>query len=349
MDDSSETEIRASEAETTDVLTVRELNDRIAAVVENTPDLHAIRCIGEVTDLSESNAAVYFSLTDGEAELPCMLWRNRYRHMDLELDDGLEVIVEGDLDFWTEGGTLDLKPWEITVAGEGDRAAALQRLRAELEARGWFDDEHKQRPPQFPERVGVVTSLQGDARYDIQNAIHDRDPTVDLVIKDANVQGERAPESIANGVHHLDRNEDTDVIVVGRGGGSDSNLLAFNTETVAEAIFTAETPIVTAVGHTEDRTIADRGADVAAITPTAAGEYVVESREEFVEGRLEPLEQGLDAAYEAFEREHEHERRLKAAREAREVEGIPRTYYKITIVVLVVLLLVVLGLWLGVV
>jgi len=109
---------------------------------------------------------------------------------------------------------------EVIVVGDGDQAAAVERLRSELEERGWFDDEQKQRPPAFPERVGVVTSLRGDARYDIQNAIHEQDPTVDILIKDATVQGSDAPTSIANGIHHLDRSEDVDAIIVGRGGGA---------------------------------------------------------------------------------------------------------------------------------
>jgi len=145
---------------------------------------------------------------------------NRYRNMDVDLEDGTEVILEGDIDYWVEGGKIDLKPWEVIVVGDGDQAAAVERLRSELEERGWFDDAEKQRPPAFPERVGVVTSLRGDARYDIQNAIHEQDPTVDILIKDATVQGSDAPTSIANGIHHLDRSEDVDAIIVGRGGGA---------------------------------------------------------------------------------------------------------------------------------
>ncbi|MFC7164933.1 exodeoxyribonuclease VII large subunit [Halospeciosus flavus] len=270
--------------------------------------------------------------------------------MDVELEDGTEVILEGDIDYWTEGGKIDLKPWEVIVVGDGDQAAAVERLRSELEERGWFDDEQKQRPPAFPERVGVVTSLRGDARYDIQNAIHEQDPTVDILVKDATVQGSEAPTSIANGIHHLDRSEEVDSIIVGRGGGSDSNLQAFNTERVAEAIFTANTPTVTAIGHTDDRLIADQVADVATITPTAAGEYIVNSREEFFPGEVKPLAQQLDAAYETFQQEHEHEQELaEAVDEAAVPEGLPPVYYKAAIAVLLVLLLAITGLWLGVI
>ncbi|PAU81525.1 exodeoxyribonuclease VII large subunit [Halorubrum salipaludis] len=350
MADAPDTERQAVEPDAREVLSVSQLNDRIASVVQDTPALNGVRCIGEVTDLHKNSTALYFTLTDGEAELPCMIWANRYREMDADLEDGTEVILEGDIDYWVEGGKIDLKPWEVIVVGDGDQAAAVERLRSELEERGWFDDEQKQQPPAFPERVGVVTSLRGDARYDIQNAIHGQDPTVDILVKDATVQGSNAPTSIANGIHHLDRSENVDAIIVGRGGGSDSNLQAFNTERVAEAIFTANTPTVTAIGHTDDRLIADQVADVATITPTAAGEYIVNSREEFFAGEVKPLAQQLDAAYETFQQEHEHERELaEAVDEAAAPEGLPPVYYKAAIAVLLLLLLAITGLWLGVI
>ena len=350
MADASDTAQRDTRDSTPEVLSVKDLNNRIASVVEDAPALNGVRCIGEVTDLHQNSTALYFTLTDGDAELSCMIWANRYRKMDADLEDGTEVILEGDIDYWTEGGKIDLKPWEVTVVGDGDQAAAVERLRSELEERGWFDDEQKQRPPAFPERVGVVTSLRGDARYDIQSAIHEQDPTVDILVKDATVQGSEARTSIANGIHHLDRSEDVGAIIVGRGGGSDSNLQAFNTERVAEAISTANTPIVTAIGHTADRLIADHVADMAAITPTAAGEYIAKSRNEFLASEIDPLEQQLEAAYETFEQEHEHEQELaEAVEEAATHEGLPQVYYKAAIVVLVLLLLLITALWLGVI
>ena len=349
MADASDTERQAVDPETGEVLSVSQLNDRIASVVEDAPALNDVRCIGEVTDLHQNNTALYFTLTDGDAELPCMVWANRYRNMDVDLEDGTEVILEGDIDYWVEGGKIDLKPWEVIVVGDGDQAAAVERLRSELEERGWFDEEQKQQPPAFPERVGVVTSLRGDARYDIQNAIHEQDPTVDILVKDATVQGSEAPTSIANGIHHLDRSEDVDAIIVGRGGGNDLNLQAFDTERVAEAIFTANTPIVTAIGHTDDRLIADWVADMAAITPTAAGEYVAKSRSDFLASEIEPLEQQLEATYKTLEREHEHEQELaETVEKATAPKGLPPVYYKAAIAVLLLLLLLITALWLGV-
>jgi len=286
MPDISNTEHHPSETELGDILGVSQLNDRIASVVEDAPALNGVRCISKVTDLHQTSTVLYFTFTDGDAELTCLIWTNRYRKMDTDLEDGTEVILEGDIDYCTEGGKIDLKPWEVIVVGDGDQAAAVERLRSELDERGWFDDEQKQRSPTFPDRVGVVTSLWGDARYDIQSAIHEQDPTVDIPVKDTTVQG----------------SEDVDAIIVGRGGGSDSNLQAFNTERVAEAIFTANTPIVTAIGYTDDRLIADQMADVATITPTAAGEYIVNSREGFLASEVKLLEQQLEATHETLSR-----------------------------------------------
>jgi len=251
--------------------------------------------------------------------------------MDVVVEDGMEIVLEGNVEYWAEGGKINLKPWDVHEVGEGDQAAAVAKLEAELEQRGWFEDEIKQWPPEFPERIGVVTSLNGDARYDIQSAVHGQDPTVDVLIQDATVQGPTAPESIANGIHHLDRHEDVDLIIAGRGGGSDSDLMAFNSEEVAEAIFTSSTPVVTAIGHTDDRFIADKVADMATITPTRAGEYFAASREEYIEGTIEPLERELADAYDGFQQQ------VELTQETQKV-----AYYRAAVVALTLILLAVL-------
>jgi len=329
-----ETAERGDETPPDDLLTVEQLNDRIADVVDAAATLHGVRCIGEITNLSESDVAIYFTLTDGDHELSCVVWESRYRNMDVDIEDGQEVILEGSVDYWIEGGKISLKPWQVSAVGEGEQAAALDRLEQELGERGWFD-ERKQWPPEFPERIGVVTSLDGDARYDIQSAIHGQDLAVDILIKDATVQGPDAPRSIANGIHHLDRHEDVDLIIAGRGGGSDTDLMVFNSEEVAEAIFTAGTPVVTAIGHTDDRFIADRVADMAAITPSRAGEYFAASREDFLDGTVEPLERELEDAYDTYQRQQELSRESRRAAK-----------YRAGMILLCLLLLIVLVLWL---
>lgn len=334
-------------------LSVAELNDRIAAALGG---FDAVTCRGEVVDPHETDTAVYFSLTDGDATLRCVLWQWRYREMDVDVEAGAEVVAHGPVDYWTEGGEVSLKPRELRVVGDGDRLAAIERRRRELRERGWFDEERKRDLPAFPERVGIVTSRDGDARHDVREAIHERHPGVDIVLAHASVQGERAPEELAAGVRALDG--DVDIIVVGRGGGSGDDLAAFRTERVAEAIVESETPVVAAVGHREDRTIADEAADASAITPTAAGALVAPDltteRERVADlaerleaayadaarARLDDLDGRLERASADLEREHERRAAVERARE--EAREVP-TAYRVAIVVLAALVLVLLG------
>ena len=314
------------------VLTVGELNELIADTLD-VEKLSGVRCRGEVSDLSVYDSAVYFDLVGEEATVNCFVWRSRYDGFEVDLETGDEVVLEGSVDYYVDGGRVNLKPWSASVVGEGETATALKELRIELAERGWFDDAHKRPLPRFPERIGLVTSAQGDARHDVCQSLHDRYPGVDVLLCHAAVQGKAAPTELADGIHRLDRHEEVDVIVVGRGGGSDTDLRAFDSEPVAEAIFTAETPVVAAVGHREDETIAGEVADAAAITPTDAGELVVEDRatveanldrladrldrsyEEFVDRRLSELERELESAHErhASERMADLRRRLEAA------------------------------------
>lgn len=295
-------------------LTVRELNERVADHVDGA--LADLRCHGEVSDLAVRSSAVYFDLVGDDAEVNCFLWRSRYDELAADLEDGTEVVLAGEVTYYVDRGRVNLRPWDVSVVGEGEAAEALRQLRRELADRGWFDDAHKRVVPDHPERVGVVTSAHGDARHDVRQAVHDRHPGVDVLVAHAAVQGEAAPTELADAVHRLDRHEAVDTIVVGRGGGSDSDLAAFDSEAVAEAIFTAETPVVAAVGHREDRTVAGDVADAEAITPTDAGEVVVADREAVLED-VAALEERLTAAYDGFvERELDGlGRRLEAAGE----------------------------------
>lgn len=339
--------------EPADILSVAELNERIAAHLDANEAFQAVWVQGEVSDCHETDVAVYFTLTSEDASIGCVLWQNRYDDIDIELDDGLEVVLHGAVDYYEAEGRLNVKPWQAHLLGEGDRYTALERLRQELADRGWFDERRKQPLPSHPACVGVVTSREGDARYDIQQSIHERYPDVDIRLCHASVQGDGAPDSLAAGIERLDADPRVDVIVTGRGGGSDDDLMAFNTETVTDAIVHAETPVVSAVGHREDETLADAVADETAITPTAAGTAVVPSKadeldqlqesaahlddaygefvsdrvaeldgdlrsaaESFVDGRIEHLEDTLETAYRSFEHERETQRAIEQSQAA---------------------------------
>ncbi|GAB7092542.1 exodeoxyribonuclease VII large subunit [Halorubrum luteum] len=297
-----------------DVLTVADINEQISETIEHTTALQDVRCLGEISEINEFDWGVFIDLVYEEYELSALMWASRYETLEAALEPGMEVICEGAIEYYVEDGQINLKPWNISVVGAGDRALSRKRLRAELGKRGWFSDEHKQPLPRFPARIGIVTSVHGDARYDIEESIHDRYPEVELLIGDARVQGVNAPVSIANSIHTLDRQYDLDVIIIGRGGGSETDLEAFDSEPVAEAVFTAETPIVAAVGHREDEPIVYDVADTTAITPTAAGETVVKDRREF-EAELDTLAYRLDRAYELVvdEQIESLDRRLETA------------------------------------
>lgn len=360
-----------------DILSVAELNERIAAHLESSETFQDIWVRGEVSDCHETDVAVYFTLTSDEASVNCVLWQNRYDDIDIELENGLEVVLRGELDYYEAEGRLNVKPWRMHLLGEGERYTALERLRQDIADRGWFDESRKQTLPPYPACVGVVTSREGDARYDIQQSIHERYPDVDIRLCHASVQGDGAPDSLTAGIERLDADPNVDVIVTGRGGGSDEALMAFNTEAVSEAIVHAETPVVSAVGHREDETLADEVADETAITPTAAGTTVVPSKDveleevrayaghledayaEFVSDRLDELEreltsasqsfardriakveQTLEGAYRSFEHERETERAIEQTQA--ETETTVRRY-RILVALLIGLLLVLLA------
>lgn len=306
-----------------EALTVAELNRRIADVVDGADGLESVLCVGEVSDVSVYDWGTFIDLVYDDHELTALMWASRWREVDVDIEPGMELLLDGTVDFYAERGTVSLKPWAIQVVGDGERATRLKQLRAELDARGWFDERHKQPLPRFPARIGVVTSADGDARFDIQEAVRSRYPSVDILLRDAYVQGDRAPASIASGIHALDRRGDVDVIVVGRGGGSETDLEAFDTEPVAEAVFTANTPVVAAVGHREDEPIVCDVADATAITPTEAGLTVVPDRTE-VEASVAEARDRIGTAYErlAVDRLAELDGRVDDAHESLSVRRL---------------------------
>lgn len=279
-----------------DVLTVEELNGRIGEVVEGADRLQDVRCLGEVARVNASDWGVFIDLVAEGATIRALVWGSRYLELDLQLEPGMELLVEGAVDYFRPGGTISLHVWNATVVGDGDQAFRLKRLREELAERGWFDEEAKRPLPRFPSRVGVVAPPGSDVRETIVESIHERDPEVDVALKDARMQGRRAPRSIANGIRWLDRREEVDVVVVARTGGSEADLMPFNSEAVAEAIFGAETPVVAAVGHPHDEPIACEVADETAITPTRVGPLVAEDRSA-LESEVATLAERLDRSF----------------------------------------------------
>ena len=230
---------------------------------------------GEVSNCKyHTSGHIYFSLKDETGVLSCVMFAGHRRGLAFRMKDGDRVVVGGAVDVYERDGRYQLYAKEISLEGAGALYERFMALKTELEEMGMFAQEYKQPIPAFIHRLGVVTAPTGAAVQDIRNISLRRDPYLQIILYPALVQGEGAADSIVRGIHMLDQAE-VDVIIVGRGGGSIEDLWAFNEEKVARAIFECRTPIISAVGHETDFTIADFVADLRAPTPSAAAELAV--------------------------------------------------------------------------
>jgi len=256
------------------VYTVSQVSFHIKESLESDPLLMDLWIVGEVSGLRASSAGhTYFSLKDRESLLRCVMFRGQ-KGADL-LSEGVSVSAHGRITFYTQRGTTDFMVDIAMPEGAGELALELERLKQKLAAEGLFETSRKRQLPEFPKKVGVVTSATGAVFHDIQNVLQRRYPLVELVISPTMVQGPEAAPKIAAALELLDREGGCDVIIIGRGGGSMEDLWPFNEEVVARAIYACKTPVVSAVGHETDETIADYVADLRAPTPSAAAEMVV--------------------------------------------------------------------------
>ena len=237
--------------------------------------LQKIYVKGEVSNCKHHTSGhIYFSLKDETGVLSCVMFAGHRRGLAFRMKDGDRVVVGGAVDVYERDGRYQLYAKEISLEGAGALYERFLALKTELEEMGMFAQEYKQPIPAFIHRLGVVTAPTGAAVQDIRNISLRRDPYLQIILYPAFVQGEGAADSIVRGIHMLDQAE-VDVIIVGRGGGSIEDLWAFNEEKVARAIFECRTPIISAVGHETDFTIADFVADLRAPTPSAAAELAV--------------------------------------------------------------------------
>ena len=259
--------------------------------------LNRISIRGEVSNCKyHTSGHIYFTLKDGGAQIAAVMFAGQRKGLDFELMEGQEVTVSGTVDVYERDGRYQLYAKEITREGKGDLFRQFEKLRNELEEMGMFDSCYKQPIPKYARKVGIVTAGTGAAIRDIMNISARRNPYVQLILYPALVQGEQAKYSIAKGIETLDR-MGLDVLIVGRGGGSIEDLWAFNEEMVARAIFNCTTPVISAVGHETDVTIADYVADLRAPTPSAAAELAVFDYSQFVE-QVNLYRQGLERSME---------------------------------------------------
>lgn len=251
---------------------------------------------GEISNFrSAESGHLYFTLKDGDSQLRIVMFRSSARLLRFKPAAGLQVIARGRVTIYESRGELQLSAEYLEPKGAGALQIAFEQLKAKLAAEGLFDAARKKPLPALPRRIGIVTSPRGAAIQDMLNILSRRHASVPILIYPAQVQGEAAPGEVRAGIQYLNRARNVDVIIVARGGGSIEDLAAFNDEGLARAIASSTVPVISAVGHETDFTIADFVADLRAPTPSAAAELVIESRHQ-LEERVAGLRQRLARA-----------------------------------------------------
>ncbi len=268
------------------VYSVGQVNTYIKQMFQQDFMLNRMFVRGEVSNCKyHTSGHIYFSLKDETGTIACVMFAGNRRGLAFRMKDGDKVVVGGSVNVYERDGRYQLYAKDIKLEGAGILYERFLALKAELEEMGMFASEYKQQIPSYVRRLGVVTAPTGAAIQDIRNISYRRNPYIQIVLYPALVQGEGAKESIAAGIEALDQ-MNLDLIIVGRGGGSIEDLWAFNEEVVARAIFQCNTPVISAVGHETDTTIADFVADLRAPTPSAAAELAVAD----IRGILEQIE-----------------------------------------------------------
>jgi exodeoxyribonuclease VII large subunit len=257
------------------VYTVAQINSYIKNMFTQDYMLNSVFVKGEVSNCKyHSSGHIYFTLKDAKGIISCVMFAGNRTGLSFDLKEGQMVVVGGSIDVYERDGKYQLYAREIRLDGAGLLYERFEQLKNELREMGMFDEGYKQPIPKYIKRLGVVTAPTGAAVRDIINIATRRNPYIQIILYPAIVQGEQAPESIVNGIHALEH-LGVDTMIVGRGGGSIEDLWAFNEEIVAQAIFDCSIPIISAVGHETDTTIADYVADLRAPTPSAAAELAV--------------------------------------------------------------------------
>lgn len=270
-------------------ITVTELTNIIRTLLEGSLDV--IRVVGEISNYKyHSSGHRYFTLKDEYSQISCTMWRT-YRPL-FEMKDGMKVILEGKLTVYPPQGKYQIECTKIWQAGLGDLYIAFEEMKQKLLEKGYFAPEIKKSLPSMPLNIGVSTSPTGAAIKDIISTIKRRLPLCNIYFRPTLVQGDAAAQDIAKAIAEL-HNTPAEVIIIGRGGGSIEDLWAYNTEIVADAIYCSDKPIVSAVGHETDFTIADFVADIRAATPTAAAELVTSDTQQQIEDYINKSEENL--------------------------------------------------------
>lgn len=264
-------------------MTVKELNMYVKTLVDRDEFLNNVYVKGEISNFKRHYTGhLYFTLKDGESLIKCVMFKSYTQNVLFEPKDGMAVLILGTVAVYERDGVYQIYVKGMEPDGVGALHAAYEQLKEKLEAKGMFDEKYKKEIPMLPKSIGVVTSKTGAVIRDIINVTTRRLPNVNIKLYPAAVQGVGAAETIVKGIKYFNENKNVDLIIIARGGGSLEDLWPFNEEITANAIFESELPIISAVGHETDFTIADFVADLRAPTPSAAGELAVPDRNEII-------------------------------------------------------------------
>ena len=257
-------------------ISVSELTDNIKRLINSDPNLKNVYVRGEISGFKRASSGhCYFNLKDENSVIPAVMFYGHASRLKFEPENGMKVLVRGYVDVYKSRGNYQLYAQKITEDGLGELHIAFEQLKKELESKGYFDESLKKPIPKFPKKIGVVTAATGAAIKDIVTTIKRRWPLCEIILFPSLVQGNLAANNIVRQIFVADNEFELDTLIVGRGGGSIEDLWAFNERIVAKAILACETPVISAVGHEIDWTIADYVADKRAATPTAAAEIAV--------------------------------------------------------------------------
>ena len=257
-------------------MTVTELNNYIKNLLDSNRALSSVTVSGEISNFTDHRSGhLYFSLKDSTAQIKAVMFRSARERLKFRPEEGMKVTVHGSVSLYSQGGSVQLYANTMTPDGIGALYKAYEQLKARLADEGLFDEENKKLIPRYPHRIGVITSSSGAAVRDIINVTSRRYPLADIYLYPSLVQGDGAEENLIKALDYIDRSGLVDVIIICRGGGSIEDLWAFNSEKLARRIFSANVPIISAVGHETDFTICDFVSDLRAPKPSAAAELSV--------------------------------------------------------------------------
>lgn len=310
------------------LLSVSSLNTQIKSLLEAT-FMH-IGVEGEVASATyHTSGHLYFSIKDNKSIIKCVMWRSSVAKMKFRIEKGLHIVVEGSVSVYTPKGEYQFQVVNIEPYGQGAMALAYEQLKKKLEAKGYFDKAHKKPIPKYIQRIALVTAKQSAGLYDMLKIIEKRWALVEVTIVDTLVQGQEASKEIASALAYADT-LDVDVVIVGRGGGSAEDLWCFNEEAVADALYTMDTPVVSAIGHEVDVMIADYVSDLRAPTPSASIEMILPDSQELLYFLNTLTERYSDALKYHFQRNQQMidtlHQRLSQTSPLRSIQNIEQTF-----------------------